>query len=102
MKFVLNNTKGKNIIDLMRKVGYYHLSKKGNQLSFIRPLERSVYPRFHIYLQEEENNDLIFNLHLDQRKPVYKFSSAHNADYEGEILEREKERIKMILEKEIS
>ena len=61
---------------------------------FVRP--SSGYPRFHIYLKEE-NDNLIFNLHLDQKRPIYKGVAAHAGEYDGKIVEEEAERIKEIL-----
>jgi hypothetical protein len=98
MEFIIKNTNGENFVNLMRKVGYYHLPEKNSQLSFVRPLERSGYPRFHIYLNPgEKNKEINFNLHLDQKRPVYKGVSAHAGEYEGNIVEAEAERIKQIL-----
>jgi len=101
MKFIIKNTNGENLINLMRNVGYYFLGEKGSDLSFVRPLERkrSGYPRFHIYLKpDEKNKEIIFNLHLDQKRPVYRTTHDHAAEYEGKIVETETERIKQILQ----
>jgi len=38
----------------------------------------------------------MFNLHLDQKQPSYAGAHAHNAEYEGEIVEREIERLKQL------
>ena len=46
-----------------------------------------------------ENENLIFNLHLDQKRPIYKGVTAHSGEYEGEVVEEEAERFKKILEK---
>ena len=54
---------------------------------------------FHIYL-EEDDPDLILNLHLDQKRPSYEGATAHSGEYEGKIIEDEIERIKQILKKE--
>lgn len=96
MKFIIKNYSGENIINLARSIGYYFLPRKESDLSFIRPLERSGYPRFHLYLKIE-NENLIFNLHLDQKRPIYKGSTAHSGEYEGDVVEKEAERIKQIL-----
>jgi hypothetical protein len=98
MKFFIKNNSKENLISLMRRAGYYHLPEKSSQLSFVRPLERSGYPRFHIYLKiNESDQEIIFNLHLDQKKPVYKTAHDHAAEYEGKVVEAEAERIKQIL-----
>ncbi|PIP19098.1 hypothetical protein COY23_00130 [bacterium (Candidatus Torokbacteria) CG_4_10_14_0_2_um_filter_35_8] len=41
---------------------------------------------------------IIFNLHLDQKKPSYVGAHKHNAEYEGEIVEAEIKRLKSLLE----
>jgi len=91
MRFILKNSR-ENILSLARKAGYYALRD-----SFVRPLERSGYPRFHLYVKQEKD-DLIFSLHLDQKRPVYKGVSAHAGEYEGKVVEQEAERIKQSLE----
>lgn len=99
MKLVIKNYSGENITSLMRKVQYYFQPRDTDEeLVFIRPLERSGYPRFHIYLMvDSENNELILNLHLDQKRPIYKGTTAHSGEYEGNVVEQEAERIKQIL-----
>jgi len=98
MKFILEKPVKENIYTLIRKIGYYPLSKdeKSEETNCIRPLDRSGYPRFHLYLKTE-GDKFIFNLHLDQKKPIYKGSPAHAGEYDGEIIKKEAERIKQIL-----
>ena len=101
MKFSIKNTSGDNIINLARKIGYIFQAEnpEKEETAFIRPLESGGYPRFHLYIKSgKENNELIFNLHLDQKKPVYKGAHDHAAEYEGKVLENEAERIKQALE----
>jgi len=97
MKFVLKGPFKENIYSLMRRVGYYFLGqeKEKGELIFVRPPKG--YPRFHIYLKIE-NENLILNLHLDQKRPIYKGATAHAGEYEGEVVEAEAKRIKQILE----
>ena len=99
MEFVLKGPFKENIYSLMRKVGYYFRGKdeEKSELIFIRPPKG--YPRFHLYLKIE-NDNLIFNLHLDQKRPIYKGAPAHAGEYDGEIVSKEAERIKQILEYE--
>ena len=98
MKFIIKNRGKENLQNLMRKAGYYFFPRNESELSFIRPLERNGYPRFHIYPKiNKENNDIIFNLHLDQKKPIYKGAPAHSGEYDGRVVENEAERIKQIL-----
>jgi len=90
MKFIIKNPRG-NILTLLRKAGYYALNQ-----AYVRPLEKSGYPRFHIYV-EKKNNNLILNLHLDQKRPIYKGTAAHSGEYDSPIVAKEAERIKNIL-----
>ncbi len=98
MKFVFKNHLEENIVNLMRKAGYYFLLQEESDISFIRPLERSGYPRFHIHVEaRKEADEILFKLHLDQKRAIYKGAPAHAGEYEGEVIEREAERIKQIL-----
>ena len=98
MKFIIKNAR-ENLTTLTRKIGYIFQreDKERGQFSLIRPLERGGYPRFHLYLKIEEEI-FIFNLHLDQKRPIYKGAPAHAGEYEGKIVENETERIKQALQ----
>lgn len=83
----------------LRSAGYTFIpEREDGQESFVRRLSRDFYPRFHIYFIRSKNTDgqefITFNLHLDQKKPGYTGYSRHNAEYDGEIVEREIERLK--------
>jgi hypothetical protein len=96
MEFTLNkNLLKENVYNLVRKSGYRFQERddKNSELIFVRPLNRSGYPRFHLYIKNTEEN-LIFDLHLDQKKPIYRGAHAHSGEYEGEVVEKEVERIK--------
>ena len=97
MKFLIKNLK-ETINTIPRKLGYRYLKedKERNEHIMVRPLESGGYPRFHLFLKIESDN-FIFSLHLDQKRPVYKGTISHSADYQGEIIEAEMERIKDIL-----
>ena len=82
-----------NLTALMRRAGYY--PKEGQ--SYVREIGTLKYPRFHIYLEPSKDN-VIINLHLDQKKPSYKGAKAHNAEYEGEVVEKEAQRLKEIFQ----
>ena len=96
MKFILKGPFKENIYSLMRKVGYYFQGKdeEKSELIFIR-LPKG-FPRFHLFVKAE-NENLIFNLHLDQKRPIYKGAPAHAGEYHGEVVEKEAERIKQML-----
>jgi hypothetical protein len=79
---------------LLRQAGFsFLIDRKTGSESFVRPLGRGYYPRFHLYL-ERQNNKVLFNLHLDQKQASYAGAHAHNAEYDGEVVEAEMGRIK--------
>jgi hypothetical protein len=97
MKFSLEGPLRDNIFNFMRKAGYFSLGgSRETELNYIRTVAGDPYPRFHLYLKNEEGT-WVFNLHLDQKKPSYEGSSAHSGEYDGETVEKEAERIKEIL-----
>ncbi len=86
----------------LKRAGYAFIpEREDGQASFARRFTRDFYPRFHIDFTEQKNNqgaDIVtFNLHLDQKKPGYAGYSRHNAEYDGEVVEREIERLKSLL-----
>jgi len=98
MIFTIKNNQKQNLVTLTRKIGYRFLNEdKEKKINLIRPLERNGYPRFHIYLKFNSQK-LIFNLHLDQKRPSYKGFPAHAGEYKGGVIEKEAERIKQILQ----
>ena len=100
MKFKVKNNKKNNIAMLTRKTGYRYLRKdeRTKETVFIKVLGAGGYPRFHLFLKSNlTDDDLIFDLHLDQKKPVYKEAHAHAAEYDTEIVKDESERIINIL-----
>ncbi len=98
MKFFLKGPLRENIYTLARKIGYHFQGedKERGELIFTRPPRG--YPRFHLYLKIE-NENLFFDLHLDQKRPIYKGAPAHAGEYDSEVVEKEAGRIKEILEK---
>ncbi|MEK7680685.1 MAG: hypothetical protein AAB348_01390 [Patescibacteria group bacterium] len=77
----------------IRRCGYGKLlDRRTGQASYTRRLSRLFYPRFHVYIKDE-GESVIFNLHLDQKRPIYEGVTAHSGEYDGEVVEREAERI---------
>ena len=96
MEFTINNLK-RSINDVMRTVGYQPAYfQKDGQFSIIRPVGRNDYPRFHLYIKQN-GSDVVFDLHLDQKKPSYGGQTGHSGEYEGEVVVQEAERIKQLL-----
>lgn len=102
MKFIIKATSlDSNIFNEMRSLGYHFLSRNDIDLeiNFVRPLPGSGgYPRFHAYIKiDPKDKELSFNLHLDQKRPIYKGTTAHSGEYDGELVEKEAERLKKSL-----
>jgi len=100
MDFILKGPIKDSIYNIIRKIGYVFWGKdeEKGEFNFIRPLEKGGYPRFHIYLKiNPKRKNIAFNLHLDQKRTIYKGSSAHSGEYDGEVVEKGIKRIKKIL-----
>ena len=83
-------------LGLGRLLGYKLLGDRNEEFNFVRSISGNNYPRFHLYVKKEKD-EIIFNLHLDQKRPSYEGQTAHSGEYEGEVVEREAERIKSAL-----
>lgn len=86
----------------MRVCGYKEIYNphKQNEVSYARSLEASrFYPRFHIYIENIINDGIEISLHLDMKKASYEGTAAHSGEYNGDLIEREAQRIKNILDK---
>ena len=96
MNIKVENVK-ENPVNLLRGAGYAFQRNEGDQMSFVRPLARSGYPRFHMYAKQE-GQDLLISIHLDQKKETYGQGTRHHGEYKDEgALRMEVERIKPIL-----
>lgn len=82
-----------NPLAVLRKAGYFAFTDPNTKKeSFILRPTPGRYPRYHLYLKREDGK-IIFDLHLDQKKPSYKGSRMHAGDYESPAVERELKRI---------
>lgn len=99
MKFQIDKPK-ENLLNFARRIGYTKGfgENRDNEANFIRALNRGGYPRFHLYLKEE-NTKLAFNLHLDQKKPSYQGTTAHGGEHDGPLVDAEMRRIKEIIDR---
>ncbi len=85
---------------LMRHCGYFpSVNRRTGELSYIRQLRRTPYPRFHIYINSPIRQGLVINLHLDAKRPSYEGSHAHSGEYDSDIVSEEAERINTILQR---
>ncbi len=93
MKFQIPNNLTRRPEQILRKAGYFYIFDRiSQQGSFVKKLRHQHYPRFHLYVTENDA-EIIFDLHLDQSASRYKGQNAHNADYKSEEVRTELTRI---------
>lgn len=86
-----------SLTTLARKLGYQIITiDPSAESKLVRPLSSKGYPRFHLYFRIEGKN-LVFSLHLDQKRPSYRGQTAHSGEYDDELVVGEKERIEGLL-----
>jgi len=96
MRIEIANIKG-NPAMLLRRAGYIFQRQEGNEMSFVRPLARAGFPRYHIYASVSGLN-LAINIHLDQKKETYGQDTRHHGEYANEgALAEEIARIRAVL-----
>lgn len=99
MKFSLQNSFSHPLANILRSCGYKKLiDQKTGKTSFVKKLTRQNYPRFHVYIRENQK-EIIVDLHLDQTKALYAKQIAHRADYESEQVKNELYRIYQVFKK---
>lgn len=93
MKRAYSTDQVPNALEVLRKAGYsYFRDPQSGEESFVARLTPEYYPRFHLYV-ENDGRQVIFNVHLDQKKPSYGNETMHSGEYDGPIIERELSRI---------
>jgi hypothetical protein len=96
MKLKIENIK-ESPLNLLRRAGYVFQRNEQDEMSFVRAMARSGYPRFHMFAHLE-GSDLMINFHLDQKKETYGAATRHHGEYEDEgALKIEAERIQKLL-----
>lgn len=92
MRFTLTNS-SENVVTTLRRLGYIFQRQDGAEMSFVRPLARAGFPRFHCYVKTE-GGQYVFSLHLDQKRETYGKDTRHHGEYTHEgALKKELERI---------
>ncbi len=72
-----------NAVTIFRRAGYTFQRKNGEEMSFIRPLARAGYPRFHAYVKTQ-GKDMIVSFHLDQKRETYGDDTRHHGEYDND------------------
>ncbi|MBI3115697.1 MAG: hypothetical protein HYZ09_04390 [Candidatus Kerfeldbacteria bacterium] len=79
------------------RLGYHSSPGFHGEEAYARRIGRHAFPRFHLYVHGPGSRSLTLNLHLDQKRPSYRGSHAHAAEYDGSAVEAEAERIQQAL-----
>lgn len=96
MRLIIENIK-ENPVTLMRRAGYVFQRREGEEMSFVRELARSGYPRFHVYCLVNEY-DFVMKLHLDQKRETYGEGTRHHGEYEDSpVVQEEGKRLEALL-----
>lgn len=82
MRFTLTSQTD-NATTLMRRLGYIFQYQENGEQSFVRPLARAGFPRFHCYVKIESGK-YVFSLHLDQKRETYGKDTRHHGEYEND------------------
>ncbi len=97
MKFIVGYNQVGNYKVFLRRAGYaFIIDRRRGVESFVRRLGDGYYPRIHLYVEEAGDN-LVFNLHLDQKKASYEGTHMHSAEYDNDIITEEANRLKNLL-----
>ncbi len=94
MKVTYDKTVVQNPLLVLRRAGYSAFRDPiSREDSFVLRPTAEFYPRFHLYVEYALNGDVIFSLHLDQKKASYGEGHAHAGEYSGSTIEKEMRRI---------
>jgi len=78
---------------VLRRFGYAPYVNKEGEQSFVRRIHGTAFPRFHLYVKEEDRTILRCSLHLDQKRPSYMGTRAHGGDYDSKTVQQEADRL---------
>ena len=73
-----------------KPTGNFLMAFSGKKYSEFKP-DRDIFIGF------ANNDTLIFNLHLDQKKPIYQGVPSHAGEYDSNLVKKEAKRIKEVL-----
>lgn len=78
---------------IMRRLGYAPYTNRQGVDSFVRRVHGAEFPRYHLYVNNESENEMICSVHIDQRAPSYQGTHAHGGDYDSPLTDAEIERL---------
>lgn len=95
MKLIINKNKlSVSADELLKRAGYsFHRDDRSGKDSYARRLGSGFFPKLHMYVSESAEQ-IVLNLHLDQKQASYEGSNMHSGEYDGEVVEAEIARLK--------
>ena len=94
---ISNNRINEHPEQFLRRAGYGFIrDRQRGKESFVRRLGSGHYPRLHMYVKQIKDN-IIFDLHIDQKQTSYAGQHMHNAEYDGPVVEKEMNRLRSLL-----
>lgn len=87
-----------NAYTMLRQAGYVPIIDRssGGKRSYVLRAQQNRYPRYHLYVEAESDNETVLHLHIDKRQHGH--GSRHDTDYNSEDVKKEAERLKRWLE----
>ena len=100
MKLKFSKSEIGNPIVFIRRCGYgEYYDRRLQKVSYMKRARiQDMFPRFHVYIKEH-GEEIVFDLHLDQKRPSYEGASMHAGEYEGGAVEREAQWIESLASK---
>ena len=94
MKLILDKKAiTENIANFLRQAGYLNIyDRRTDKESYVRSLTRGNYPRLHLYIKDLADSWEL-NLHLDHKQASYEGQHMHNAEYDGDLVSGEINRL---------
>ncbi len=98
MKMKINLSKVNiNPSNFLKRAGYsFIVDRQNGKESYVRRLSSGYYPRFHMYVTESEDN-IIFNLHIDQQQSSIS-RKRHKSEYDSERVLNELKRLRQLID----
>ncbi len=78
---------------ILRRLGYAAYTNRQGVESFVRRVHRAEFPRYHLYINKEGEDEMTCSVHIDQRAASYQGSHAHGGDYDSPLITAEIARL---------
>ncbi|MBI2551865.1 hypothetical protein HYW17_01015 [Candidatus Uhrbacteria bacterium] len=84
MKLQFQKSEIGNAAVFIRRCGYgEYYDRRMRKTSYMKRARMSdMFPRYHVYI-EEQGEEVVLDLHLDQKRPSYEGSAMHSGEYDG-------------------